>query len=152
MSAVKRLGAVYLIGVAVVVAVWFIINSFFVDSFDVMNVWHVLDVLMLLSLPVALDFNYRRKRKADAEREPGDAVNRRYLEANVAFYLTAALTILFLHNWFSLLALGAERALGLGSDMGLNHQAWVIWGVVDTLLPLIIGATGCAMWRDADGG
>ena len=151
MAVLKRLGAAYLIGVAVAVAVWFIINSFFVDSFDVLGVWHVLDILMVISLPLALDFNLRRKLRASAEREPGDAVTRRYLEANAAFYLTAAVTILFLHNWFSLLALGSEGALGLGSDMGLNHQAWVIWAAVDTLLPLVIGATGCALWRDAAG-
>ena len=145
MSALKRLGAVYLIGVAVVVAVWFIINPFFVDSFEVMNVWRVLNVLMVLALPLALDFNLRRKLRVSAEREPGDAITRRYLEANAAFFLTAVVTVLFLHNWFSLLAFGEDS---LNSNYG-NHQAWVIWAAVDTLLPIALGVTGCAMWRDA---
>ena len=151
MEAIRKLSGVYLMGVATVVAVWFIINSFFVDSFGVINVWYVLDILMVIGLAVALVFNYSRKREEEAGREPGEAVTRRHLEVNVAFYLTAGITILFLHNWFSLLALGDERSLGLGSDMGLNHQAWVIWAVVDTLLPLVLGVTGCAMWRDAAG-
>ena len=63
---------------------------------------------------------------------------------NTAFYLTAGITILFLHNWFSLLANGSDSLDG-------NHQAWVIWAVVDTMLPLVLGVTGCAMWRDASG-
>ena len=149
MEAVKKLFGVYLMGVATVVAVWFIINSFFVDSFAVINVWYVLDILMVAGLAVALLFNCARKREEEAGREPGEPVTRRHLEVNVAFFLTAGITILFLHNWLSLLALGDERSLGLGSDMGLNHQAWVIWAFVDTLLPLTLGVTGCAMWRES---
>ena len=149
MEALMRVSGAYLMGVATVVALWFIINSFFVDSFEVINVWFVLDILMVIGLAVALVFNYARKREEEAGSDPGDAVTRRHLEVNAAFYLTAGITILFLHNWFSLLALGDERSLGLGSDMGLNHQAWVIWAFVDTLLPLTLGVTGCAMWRES---
>ena len=151
MDAIKKLLGMYLVAVAIVVAVWFIINSFFVDSFEVINVWYVLDILMVVGLAVALVFNYDRKRREEAGREPSEAVTRRHLEVNVAFYLTAGITILLLHNWFSLLALGNERALGLGSDMGLNHQAWVIWAFVDTVLPITLGVTGCAMMRESSG-
>ena len=151
MAALKRLGAIYLIGVAVAVAAYFIINPLHAESYNPENIWFTLDILMVIAMPLALDFNFRRKRRADAEREPGDAVTRKYLEANIAFYATAGITILLLHNWFSLLAFGADTALGTGEGQTLNHQAWVIWAVVDTLLPLIIGATGCAMWRDAAG-
>ena len=125
-----------------VVAVWFIINTFFVDSFDVLKVWYVVDVLMVIGLAVALIYNYDRKRKEESGREPREAITRRYLEVNTAFYITAGITVLFLHNWFSLLANGPDSLDG-------NHQAWVIWAVVDTLLPLTLGATGCAMLRDS---
>ena len=119
MEVIRKLSAAYMVAVAVVVAVWFIVNSFFVDSFNVLNVWYALDVLMLIGLALALIFNYDRKRK-EGKREPGEAVSRRYLEVNAAFYLTAGIAILFLHSWFSLLALGDERSLGLGSDLGLK--------------------------------
>ncbi len=148
MEVIKKLFAAYMVAIAVVVVVWFIVNSFFVDSFGVTNVWFVLDILMSIGVVMALMFNYDRKRK-EGRREPSEAVSRRYLEVNTAFYLTAGIAILFLHSWFSLLALGDERSLGLGSDLGLNHQAWVIWAVVDTLLPLILGVTGCAVWRES---
>ena len=141
MEAIKKLLGMYLVLVATVVAVWFIINTFFVDSFSVTDVWYVLDILMVIGLAVALAYNFDRKRRMDARLE-GDGISRRYLEVNVALYLTAGVTILFLHNWFSFLHLGAESLEG-------NHQAWVIWAVVDTLLPLTLGTTGCAMIKGA---
>ena len=140
MALIKRLLGVYLIGVAMVVVVWFIINSFFVDSFDVSDVWFVLDILMVVGLAAALVFNYDRKRRED--RNPGEAITRRYLEFNTTFYLTAGVTVLFLHNWFAFLHGGSESLDG-------NHQAWVIWAVVDTLIPLVLGVTGCAMMKSS---
>lgn len=139
MEGIKKLLGAYLIGVAVVVAVWFIINTLFVDSFDVSDVWFALDILMVIGLAVALVFNYDRKRRED-NRSAGDSITRAYLENNVAFYLTAGVTIIFLHNWIAFLKLGLEAD---------NHQAWVIWAFVDTLLPLVLGVTGCAMWKSS---
>ena len=140
MDVVKKPVGAYLVAVAVVVAVFFIINPFLVDSFDVQDVWYVLDVLMVIGLGLALVFNCMRKREEGA-RDPDGPVTRRYLEANVAFFVTAGVTILFLHNWFSLLAEGGDSLDG-------NHQAWIIWAAVDTLLPLVLGVTGCRLWQE----
>ena len=139
MEAIKKLLGMYLILVAIAVAVWFVIGTFFSDSFDTFTVWYVLDVLMAIGLALALAFNFDRKRRMD-DRSHGEAISRSYLEVNVAFYLTAGLTVLFLHNWISFLVNGSDSLEG-------NHQAWVIWAVVDTLLPLILGTTGCAMLK-----
>ena len=68
-----------MIGVAVVVALWFIINTFFVDSFDVLNVWYVLDAVMFSGLALALNFNFLRKRREDGRREASGPVTCRYL-------------------------------------------------------------------------
>ena len=144
MEAMKKMLGAYMVGVAAAVAVWFIINTFFAGSFDVSNVWYALDVLMAIGLAIALVFNYARKRAEEAGRRPGEAVSRRHLEVNTAFYLTAGITILFLHNWFSFLVNGPDSLNG-------NHQAWIIWAAVDTMLPLILGATGSALWREAAG-
>ena len=144
MEGLKKPVGIYLVGVAVVVAVFFIVNTFLANSLNVLSVWYVLDVLMFIGLALALIFNYLRKRE-EAERNSDGAVTRQYLAASVAFYATAGLMILFLHNWFSLLALGPDIALGPNTLEG-NQQAWIIWAVVDTLLPLTLGATGCALW------
>ena len=129
-------------------AVYFIINPFLADSFDVSDVWYVLDVLMAIGLALALAFGYVRKRE-ECGRDPGGAVTRRYLEVNVVFYLTAGVAILFLHNWFSLLAEGSDSLDG-------NHQAWIIWAAVDTMPPLAEGvailavsASSCPLGPDS---
>ena len=108
-----------------------------------LSVWYVLDVLMVIALGLALVFNFARK--LEAEREADGASGHPYLEAKIAFYLTAGVAILFLHNWFSLLALGEDSLEG-------NHQAWIIWAVVDVLLPLVTWATGYRLWRKASNG
>ena len=89
MAALKKLVGVYLIIVAVVVAVFFIINTFLVDTLDVPSVWHVLDVLMLIGLALSLIHNYSRKRSVDASGD-NSGLSRPYFEANAAFYVTAA--------------------------------------------------------------
>ena len=63
--------------VALVVAVYFIINNFLAGSFD---------VLMLIGLALALIFNYASMREEGGR---GETVTRRYLEVNTAFFVTA---------------------------------------------------------------
>ena len=141
MAILRRVGAVYLVAVALAVVVFFVINQFLDDSVDVVQVWSVLNVPMVIGLAAALIFNLSRKMEEGA-RDPEAGVTRRYLEVNLAFYVTAAVSILFLHNWFSLLANGPDSLDG-------NHQAWVIWAFVDTALPLLLAATGFSLWREA---
>ena len=145
MAGIKKLAGAYLVLVAVAVAVFFIVNNFLVDAMDVLTTWLALDVLMLVGLAVALIYNYARKKEADGGNSD-DGVTRGYFEANVAFFVTAGVAILFLHNWFALLANGTDY---LGDSDNLNHQSWVIWAVVDTVLPLILGITGCHMWKNS---
>ena len=146
MEAVKKLGAVYLVALAVAVAVYFIINPFLPDSFDPLSVWEILDILMAVALGMALLFNGYRKFRVGG-RDAGEPVTRQYLEVNLLFYFTAGLTILFLHNWFALLGLGPDN-LGAPDPAG-NHQRWVMWAVVDVMLPITIGVTGCHLWFDS---
>ena len=141
MASLRKIGAAYLVLVAVAVGVFFIINPFLVDSFDVMDIWYPLDVLMAIGLAVALVVNFASTLQEGRPDDDGQ-VTRRYLAVNLAFYLTAAVAILFFHNWFSLLAQGADSLDG-------NHQAWVIWAFVDVALPLVLAATGIRLWRDA---
>ena len=143
MAGIKKLAGAYLVLLAIAVAVFFIINNFLTDAIDVLTVWLVLDVLMLIGLAIGLIYNYGRKKAVDSGAE-SDSVTRGYFEANAAFFVTAGIAILFLHNWFALLANGSDYLDG-------NHQAWVIWAVVDTLLPIILGITGCHMWKNSEG-
>ena len=97
---------------------------------------------MVIGLALALVFNCMRRREEGARDSDGPVkVTRRYLEANPAFFVTAGVQILFLHNWFSLLAEGGDSLEG-------DHQAWIIWAAVDVLLPLVLGVTGCRLWQE----
>ena len=75
-------------------------------------------------------------------RRPGGSVTRRYLDVNAAYYLTVGVTILFLHNWLSLLSQGPE-------SLENNDPAWVIWAAVDTLVPIVLAVTGRSLWKEA---
>ncbi len=140
MEGIKKLAGAYLVGVSIAVAVFFIINIFLVEAISVLVVWHVLDVLMLIGLVLGMGFNYVHKSRANGG--AGDPVSRGYLEANVTFYVTTVIAILFLHNWFAFLATGDV-------SQGDNHVPWVIWAVVDTGLPIVLGITGCRLWRES---
>ena len=140
LTGVKKAAGLYLIAVGVLVALNFILSPFYPAGFDVMIVWHVLDVTMLLGLCLALLFNYLYKRDSGS----GDAdapVTRQYFESNLAFFVTAGLTIWFLFNWFSLLAQGDNYLLG-------NAPAWNIWNIIDLVLPITFGVTGCRLMRE----
>ncbi len=145
MSGLKRAAGAYLVIIAVVVAIYFAVNPFLVNSIgadSVEDIWLVFDVLMLIGLVVGLIYNYSRKLAVD--KDAGQGLSRAYFEANTAFFVTAGVTILFLHNWFSLLS-----GVPLGAPHDGNHQAWLIWAAVDTILPIVLGITGCHAWRNA---
>ena len=140
MKLLKQVSAQYMMWVAAAVGGFFVINPFLVDSIDVPLVWQALDVLMVIGLAVALVVNSARK-WTEGGRDPNLLVTRRYVEINAAFYLTVGVTVLFLHNWFSLLAYGTD-------SLDNNDQAWVIWAAVDALLPITLGVTGYRLWRN----
>lgn len=140
LTGVKKPAGIYLIAVALLVALNFILNPFYPDGFDSMIVWHVLDVMMFLGLGLALLFNYLYKRDSTVG-DSSTAITRQYLESNLAFFVTAGLTIWFLYNWFSLLAQGNGYLVG-------NAPAWNIWNAVDMVLPITFGITGCRLMRE----
>jgi hypothetical protein len=48
--------------------------------------------------------------------------------------------ILLLHNWFSFLVLGEQ-------NLNETDTAWVIWAVVDVMLPITLSVTGIRLWQ-----
>lgn len=138
---VTRLAAVYLGGVAAVVALYFMVNPLHAESYNPENIWFVLDILMVIGAAIALGFNTWRKLGEGGHQSDGFSINRRYLEVNLLFYATVAVTLLLVHSWFAILV--NDLALG-------DHQAWVKWGVVDIALPLTFAATALAMWREGE--
>ena len=125
MTGLKRAAGAYMVIVAVAVAVYFITNNFLVDSIDVPGIWYVFDALMAVGLALALIFNYAHKRE-ESESDLDGSVTRRYLDATALFYLTAAVTILFLHNWLRCwpLAVTAWMAITRPGSSGRLSIRW----------------------------
>ena len=88
---------------------------------------------MAVGIVITLAASYVAKRRVDGD---GSADLKSSLEANAVFYLTAVVFMLFFWNWFS----------ALSPNNLPDGQYWV---VIDTLMPIVMGVTGCRMWRNA---
>ena len=62
LTKLKKPAGAYLIGIAVIVAAFFITNPLLSGLLDPTKVWAVLNILMLIGLMMALAFNYAGKR------------------------------------------------------------------------------------------
>ena len=139
MGAVQKLLSVFLIGVALVVAVHFVFNSFYREALGTVDVWGILDWPIALAIVIALVVNYQRKRALG--RGSDGAITREYLEANVAMYGTAMLALWFFSNWFNFLNYGIE---------GESTTNQVVWAFVDVIIVLALGVTGRYLWSNTD--
>lgn len=133
--ALRRLMSVYLIVVAVAVAVHFMVFPLYAydsggETMDAaLNVWHVLDVLMAAGLVLMMLTTWQEKR-----RYGGDSSDLRpWLRSNVMFYGTVLLALAFVPNWF-------EYAWGWNSEP-------VVWHAIDTVLPVMFAVEAHRLWR-----
>ena len=114
------------------VAVNFIVTPLYHPGGDEpFTVWEILNWFMAVGMVIALAASYVEKRRVDGD---GSADLKRYLEANAVFYGAVAVFILFFWNWFS--------------SLSPNNEAdGQFWAVIDTLMPIVMGVTGCRMCR-----
>ena len=85
---------------------------------------------MAVGMVITVIASYVQKRRVDAD---GSSDVKRYLEANAVFYLAVVVFLIFFWNWFS----------DLSPNNAPDGQFWV---VVDTLMPIVMGVTGCRMY------
>ena len=138
----NRVGGVFLIAVAVLVAVHTVVEPLYHTSTagqPYSPVWDVLNPLMALAILLGIRVSYVRK-----ESVTGDAVTRSLLLANTLFYGLLFIGIMFLWNWFGLMNPGFT---GPGAD-----TSSLVWILIDASLPLLLGATGSAMLTAAGEG
>ena len=98
MIALRRVAAIYMLWVAVAVAVHFLATQLYPPALAdaASTAWRILDPLMVLGVVMVLVFAVARKCRLAA----GSAVDREYLETNFTFYFSAMLLLLLLWNWF----------------------------------------------------
>ena len=139
MDVLRMVFAVILLFTAAAVAVYFVIVPLTSSSMSSTVVWYYLDILMAVSLLAALVVQLQRKRAADVNK--GEGLNREWLEANAMFYLSVIVSLWFFRNWFDLLTSNP-----LGSQ---SVPTWVIWDILDALIPVVLGVTGFRLWRNS---
>ena len=134
---IKRLAAVYLILLAVVVVGHFLATQFYDPTSEgtARNVWQVLNPLMVIGIVIALIVALNRKLNGDDSK----GITREYLEANFTFYFSAALLIAFAWNWF-----------GVEWVEPRNDNA-LLWLIIGSTHPLLVASTGIRLLRDSSG-
>ena len=138
---VQRVGGMFLVLVAVAVAVHTVVEPLYHASRagqPYSPLWSILDPSMVAAVAVGLIFAWLRKRAAGGQRA-GDAVTRTWLAANTWFYGLLFVAILLLWNWFNLLS---PRFTAVG-----DATASLVWILIDALLPLLLGTLGISLLR-----
>ena len=145
MDTLKRLSGIFLVLVAIAVAIHTIVEPLYHVSGQgqpYSPLWEILDPLMALAIALGVLFGYRRKKAAD--REGSAEVTREFVAANVQFYGFLFVGILFFWNWFILLSPTFTAA---GED-----TISLVWILIDATLPLLTGAMGMFLLRSSNDG
>ena len=135
----KKIIGIYLLIVAVAVGVHTVIEPLYHVSTvarPYSPAWDVLNIMMIVALVLCMVFCYFRKSRVDSD---GTASLREFMSANVLFYSSLFVSILFFWNWFNL---HSPEFTAIGDD-----SVTVVWIIIDALLPLVTGATGIHLAR-----
>ena len=142
MDALKRVFAVVLGLCALAVAGHYILSPLYTDSARAaLAIWYYLDILMAVSLLIALAFQGQNLRAANAGGD-GNGLSREKLTANALFYVTLLVALWFFRNWFDLLTSNPPGSQSVATQM--------VWDLIDGLLPILLGSTAIRLWRDSN--
>ena len=144
MDALKRVFAVILGLCAVAVAGHYILSPLYTDSARAaLALGYYLDILMAVSLLIALAFQWQSRRAANAAAGgDGGGLSRERLAANALFYVTLLVALWFFRNWFDLLTSNPPGSQSVATQM--------VWDLIDGLLPIVLGITAIRLWRDSN--
>ena len=143
---VQRIGGVFLVLVAVAVAVHTVVEPLYHASAEgqpYSPLWSVLDPLMVAAVAVGAIFAWLRKRAAGGKRD-GNTVTRAWLAANTWFYGLLFVAILLLWSWFNLLSPRYTAAP--------DATTATVWIIIDALLPLLLASLGISLLRRSGNG
>ncbi len=141
----KRSIGIVLIVIGVTVAVHTIVEPLYHVSSEAhpySPLWTLLDPLMGLAIVLGLIVGYPRMQRASSA-GPDAPVTWERLAATTMFYGFLGVGILFFWSWFNTMSISAGFAPGKSENVSV-----VVWMIIDTLLPLFLGATGVSLLRD----
>ena len=144
MDALKRVFAVILGLCTVAVAGHYILSPLYTDSARAaLALGYYLDILMAVSLLIALAYQGQSRRAANAAAGGADGgLSREKLAANALFYVTLLVALWFFRNWFDLLTANPPGSQSVATQM--------VWDLIDGLLPILLGITAIRLWRDSN--
>ena len=141
----KRIIGSVLIVIGVTVALHTIVEPLYHVSSEAhpySPLWTILDPLMGLAIVLGLVVGYPRMKHAGSA-GPDAPVTWERLAATTTFYGFLGVGILFFWSWFNTMSISADFAPGKGENVSA-----LVWMIIDTLLPLLLGATGVSLLRD----
>ena len=134
---IKRIKALFLVAMAIAVALNLILTPVYHDGSPDYPVWEIMNWFMAAAVLVALIANIMRKRSL--KKETTGALD--YLRASITYYGAIALTMLFFWEWFWILNPNSETGVAITSHV-------IYFPLVDTLFTIVALATGCHLWND----
>lgn len=140
---IARICGVYLVVVAVAVAVHTVVEPFYHSNDSAAlygEIWGILDWFMALSIVLGIWFAYQMK-SSDADRASSGGITRGLAFSNLLFYGFLYVAILFFWNWFMHLNPGAPSPDG--------GKVLLVWLIVDAGLPLLAGSLGFHLVRES---
>ena len=146
MDMLKRMSGLFLIAIAVVVAVHAMVEPLYHTSSEAQMyspLWVILDPFMVLAVVLGLIFGCIRKRGVDRAGGSG-AITREFLAANTLFYGFLFVGILLFRNWFNQ---HSPAFTATGED-----TISFTWVLIDATLPLLAGAMGIFLLRGGSNG
>ncbi len=137
----NRIGGIYLIAIAVIVAVHTVAEPLYHFSDDgqmYSSIWSILNPLMALAIVLSIMVAWQCKRSVSKKDEEGP-VSRAFLTANTLFFGLFFFGIMFFWNWFNLLSPGYVAIP--------KETVSLVWIIVDAALPLLWATTGVILFR-----
>lgn len=141
----KRIVGIVLVVIGVAIGVHTIVEPLYHVSSEThpySPLWTILDPLMGLAIVLGLIVGYPRMKRASSA-GPDAPVTWERLAATTMFYGFLGVGILFFWSWFNTMSISAGFAPGKGENVSA-----LVWMIIDTLLPLLLGATGVSLLRD----
>ncbi len=141
MRILKRAIGIFLVLAGVAVAVHLIVEPLYYTSTEAAPsspLWHTFHPVVIAIVVLTLMFGYMRKRDAGHGWD-GAMVTREFLSANVIFYGSLVVGILYFWNWFNDIN---PAFTAIGGDV-----VTVTWTIVGVALPPLAAATGVSMWK-----
>lgn len=138
----KKICGVYLIAIAVVVAVQTVAEPLYHVSGPgqpYSPIWTLINPLTALAIVLGVIFAYTGKQDAG-----GQTVTREFLVSNALLYGFLFVGIIFFWNWFNILS---PEFTAVGDDA--ISLAWII---IDAAVPLLAGVTGIRLLRGGSSG